>query len=74
MHNGTSPTSGAMPGLLTPDAAAKLLNVSKATLAEWRCDGRGPIFVKIGGRVSYTEADLAAWIASRRMTTTSRAA
>ena len=60
--------------LLPPDVAADMLNVSKASLARWRCDGTGPIFVKIGGRVGYAEGDLAAWVEARRRSTTSRAA
>lgn len=32
------------------------------TLAEWRCKGRGPTFVKIGRRVFYRGQDLNDWI------------
>ena len=51
-----------------------MLSVSKASLARWRCDGTGPVFVKVGGRIGYAEEDLAAWVESRRRPTTSRAA
>ena len=60
--------------LLLPETAAVMLGVSKASLARWRCDGTGPIFVKIGGRVGYAEGDLAAWVEARRRSTTSRVA
>ena len=66
--------SDAFRRLLPPDVAADMLNVSKASLARWRCDGTGPVFVKVGGRIGYAEEDLAAWVASRRRPTTSRAA
>ena len=60
--------------LLPPETAAEMLGVSKASLARWRCDGTGPIFVKIGGRVGYAEGDLAAWVEARRRSTTSMVA
>ena len=33
-----------------------------STLAHWRCQGRGPAFVKLGSRVAYRGADLNAWL------------
>jgi predicted DNA-binding transcriptional regulator AlpA len=42
----------------TPEIAAERLGVSKPTLARWRCDGTGPKFVKIGGKVGYLDEDL----------------
>ena len=33
------------------------------TLAHWRSQGRGPTYVKVGGRVVYRGADLNAWLA-----------
>jgi predicted site-specific integrase-resolvase len=32
---------------------AKILNVSLSTLANWRRQGKGPAFKKIGGAVRY---------------------
>jgi predicted DNA-binding transcriptional regulator AlpA len=60
--------------LLPPELAAEMLGVSKASLAHWRCDGTGPVFVKIGGRVGYDPSDLRSWIEARRRSTTARAA
>ena len=60
--------------LLPPDVAAEMLGVTKPTLARWRCNGIGPVFVKTGGKVGYTEADLSAWVAGNRRQTTARAA
>lgn len=45
----------------TPEAA-RLLDLSPRTLEKHRCDGTGPIYHKLGGRVVYTVADLQAWI------------
>ncbi len=45
----------------TPEAA-RLLDLSPRTLEKHRCDGTGPIYRKLGGRVVYTLADLHAWI------------
>ena len=35
-----------------------------STLAHFRCESRGPAYVKIGARVAYRGADLNEWIAS----------
>ena len=48
--------------LLTPAEAARLLRVSKATLATWRTQARGPKYRKLGERmVRYTAEDVLAW-------------
>lgn len=61
-----------MPGaLLDPKAAALFLGLSEWTLAEWRCKGNGPRFVKLGNRVRYTPAVLAAWVESQSAASTS---
>ena len=40
-----------------------------STLAAWRSQGRGPAFIKIGGRVHYRGRDLNQWIDARRIPT-----
>lgn len=45
----------------TPEAA-RLLGFSPRTLEKHRCDGTGPVYHKLGGRVVYTMADLHAWV------------
>src|SRR5215213_6857170 len=62
--------------LLTPDETARRLRLAKQTLARWRCEGRGPAFIRlggIGGRVAYRAADIDAWLASRRAYSTAEA-
>ncbi|MEZ4315806.1 MAG: helix-turn-helix domain-containing protein [Polyangiaceae bacterium] len=45
--------------------AASLLGFPPQTLRRWRVRGGGPPYAKIGGRVRYRHADLAAWIEGR---------
>ena len=33
-----------------------------STLAHWRCEGRGPAYIKIGPRVAYRGSDLNQWL------------
>ncbi|KHJ53855.1 transcriptional regulator [Aureimonas altamirensis] len=50
--------------------AARLLDLSPRTLEKHRCEGTGPVYRKLGGRVVYTVADIQAWIeASARLST-----
>jgi hypothetical protein len=59
---------------LTPDdvAARYSGNISVRTLANWRTNGDGPPFVKVGGRVMYRTTDLDAWEAKRTVQNTSQ--
>ncbi|MBA4203730.1 MAG: DNA-binding protein [Polymorphum sp.] len=57
----------------TPEAA-RLLDLSPRTLEKHRCDGTGPIYHKLGGRVVYAVADLEAWIDACARQSTSEAA
>ena len=57
----------------TPEAA-RLLELSPRTLEKHRCDGTGPIYHKLGGRVVYSVADLTAWIKDCARRSTSEAA
>ena len=47
-------------------------NISTRTLANWRTNGDGPPFVKIGGRVLYRATDLDSWEARRTVSNTSQ--
>lgn len=57
----------------TPEAA-RLLDLSPRTLEKHRCDGTGPIYRKLGGRVVYSIADLQAWVDGSARQSTSEAA
>ena len=49
---------------LTDDPSLLVLG-PYSTLASWRCEGRGPAFIKIGSRVAYRGSDLNEWLESR---------
>jgi hypothetical protein len=49
---------------LTSDPALLVLG-RPSTLSHWRCEGRGPAFIKIGSRVAYRGADLNRWLAAQ---------
>jgi hypothetical protein len=51
--------------LLDTHQAAEWTRLARATLAKLRVGGGGPPFVKLGAKVLYDEADLAAWIAAQ---------
>lgn len=61
-----------MQDLLTVEQAALRCGVAAATLNNWRTLGRGPCFIKAGGRVAYDPADIEAWKAERRVSSTSQ--
>lgn len=42
----------------TQEELAQLWGMSWATLRKWRCEGKGPPFVKLGSRVVYRETDI----------------
>lgn len=61
------------PRILRPPQAAAYLGVKAQRLAQWRCAGEGPAFVRLGSgkAVGYVVDDLDAWIDSRpRLTRT----
>jgi predicted site-specific integrase-resolvase len=66
----------AMTELMTQDEVAALFDISLPVLANWRCAGKGPRYVKLGGRVKYRKDDIEAFINSnvRKSTTETVAA
>lgn len=63
-------TKSIEPRLLCTQQAAKLLGVSPSFLNKLRCEGGGPVFVRLGRAVRYRDADLRSWVASRRFRNT----
>jgi hypothetical protein len=52
--------------LKTEGQAAELLTLSVHTLRRWRVLGRGPVFLKVGGKaVRYRESDLNDFLSGR---------
>lgn len=58
--------------LTTPQAAA-YLSVKPATLEQWRWNGRGPRFAKIGRAVRYRQVDLDDFLTNRLFSSTTEA-
>lgn len=48
--------------LLTPAQVGNYLGVPLGTLANWRYQGRGPTYVRLGRHVRYRAQDITAWI------------
>ena len=52
----------AMAPLLTPDELSRYLGVPTGTLTNWRYQGRGPAFVRLGRHVRYRGRDIDEWV------------
>lgn len=50
------------------------LDVPVGTLANWRYQGRGPRFVKVGRHVRYRRSDVEAWLERNARESTAAAA
>ena len=48
----------------TDDSTLRLI-ASRSTWAHWRCEDRGPAYLKLGARVGYSGRDLNRWLAAR---------
>lgn len=60
--------------LLDAGEAAKLLRQRPQTLAAWRCEKRGPEYLKVGKSVFYRRSAISAWLAGQIVTPGSSAA
>lgn len=58
---------------LTTKQAAEKLQVKETTLEQWRWNGKGPRFIKLGRCVRYRTADLEAFQEERVFTSTTEA-
>lgn len=56
-------------GLIDSDELATYLRVSLATVDAWASRGGGPVFAKVGRHRRYAAADVKAWLAENRHTT-----
>ena len=55
--------------LLKPKEVEKIYNIDAGTLANWRCQGRGPAYVKYGRKVLYPIRALEVWCESHQVQT-----
>lgn len=59
--------------LLTPEEAARFLNIKARTLEKWRQKGTGPAYHRLGTRcVRYSLSDLQAWLQGHRSASTNQ--
>lgn len=54
-----------MEDLLTPEDVSRILGVPMKTLAHWRTQRTGPLFLRVGVAVRYRPVDLTDWIEAR---------
>jgi len=47
---------------MNTEQAASYIGLSKKTLCMWRCQGKGPRFIKLGSRILYKKSDLDTYI------------
>ena len=52
--------------LLSPELLARLWNISPKTLSQWRWNGHGPKYCKIGKLVRYSMDDIEAFEMSKK--------
>jgi len=60
--------------LIDTETLAERIELSERTLEKWRVQGRGPAYLKLGGRVLYDLREVEAWLTAQRRTSTSQAA
>ena len=55
-----------------PNDPALACIATVSTLAHWRHENRGPVFVRLGARIGYLGRDLNRWLESRAVKTNAR--
>ena len=61
----TKTAAGKPQALASSAEVAEVLGIPEKTLAEWRCRGVGPGYLKVGRYVRYHWATVNAWLATR---------
>ena len=51
--------------LFSPQELAEAIGQKVHTLADWRCDGRGPAYYVIGRKIWYSKERVATWFESK---------
>jgi len=65
-----APKDRSSEGLLNTKQLAVLLNVHIGTLQQYRTNGGGPGYIKLGGCIFYTPEDIKIWLATKNIDTT----
>ena len=58
---------------LTGDPALRAI-APASTMAHWRCENRGPAYIRLGQKIGYSGVDLNAWLAAQRVQTAQQSA
>ncbi|PZU29897.1 MAG: hypothetical protein DI584_01415 [Stenotrophomonas sp.] len=66
----TTTHRNSLPDRMTGQDAAAHLGLSKSTLEKMRVEGRGPRYLKLGGRCFYRRSDLDAYLEAAIVETT----
>jgi hypothetical protein len=59
--------------LVTTDETARRLRLAKQTLARWRVEGKGPRFVRLGGKILYPSPNVDAFVSGSEFSSTAEA-
>ena len=72
MATATAPVSTALlDSLITPDTLAERLGVTRRVIDEWRINGKGPAFIRVGRTPRYRPESVDAWLlANEHVSTT----
>ncbi len=54
---------------INPFQLARRWGINPRTLQNWRCKGRGPSYLKIGGHIMYSQDEIDAFEAKHRVKT-----
>jgi hypothetical protein len=54
-------------GLITQAQVSEMLHLHPGVLCNWRVQGRGPIYIKVGRKVLYRLQDVESWIEGQRI-------
>ena len=57
--------------VMTVQQASEYLGLAVSTLNKWRCQGGGPVFIKMGRAVRYRIEDLESYMLKSRLASTS---
>ncbi len=60
-----SEESNALPPLWTPEGLAQYLDVPLATVYRWRHLGTGPVGIRVGKHVRFSDESVREWLAQR---------
>ncbi len=65
--NGVAQADSLASRLLSERQVAERLNVAEVTLQQWRCQGKGPPFVRLGRMIRYRASDLEVFLISQEI-------